>query len=58
MSGLTEFVAMGGHGAFVWPAYAIAAIVLFGVLGASWTQLRRVRDRLRRMDGETGGERQ
>ena len=29
---ITEFLAMGGHGAFIWPAYIVAAVVLTGLL--------------------------
>lgn len=28
MSGLSEFLAMGGHGPYVWSAYAITFVVL------------------------------
>jgi heme exporter protein D len=38
-----EFFAMGGYGAFVWPAYATAASVLVLLLATSLRRLRRVR---------------
>jgi len=28
---LGDFLAMGGHAAFIWPAFAIALIALFGL---------------------------
>ncbi len=28
MTGIADTLAMGGHAAFVWPAYGVAAIVL------------------------------
>jgi len=28
VSGIADYLAMGGHAAFVWPAYGVAAIVL------------------------------
>lgn len=28
---LGDFLAMGGHAAFIWPAFAIALILLFGL---------------------------
>jgi heme exporter protein CcmD len=28
---LGDFLAMGGHAAFIWPAFAIALITLFGL---------------------------
>jgi len=44
---MMEFLAMGGHAAFVWPAFAITAIVLIGLLILS---LRGVRIREARLD--------
>jgi heme exporter protein D len=41
MSGLGAWLAMGGYAAFVWPAYAIAAIVLGGMAAHSWQRHRR-----------------
>ncbi|MBM3487640.1 MAG: heme exporter protein CcmD [Alphaproteobacteria bacterium] len=35
MDALGQFLAMGGYGAYVWPAYAIALVVLAGILIAS-----------------------
>jgi len=32
-----SFLEMGGYGAFVWPAYGVAAAVMVGLL---WTSLR------------------
>jgi heme exporter protein D len=33
---LSEFLAMGGYAAYVWPAFGFAAAVLLGLLGQSW----------------------
>ena len=41
MDGLGSFLAMGGYGQFVWPAYAVAALVLVALLAASLVRLRR-----------------
>lgn len=38
---IQTFLAMGGYARFVWPAYALAAIVLVGLLIASLRQLRK-----------------
>jgi heme exporter protein D len=38
---LTDFFAMGGYAAYVWPAYGIAALVLIALLVASWRGARR-----------------
>ena len=37
---ITEFLAMGGHGAFIWPAYLIATVVLLGLLILSVRNMR------------------
>lgn len=49
MSAFSEWAAMGGYAAFVWPAYAVAAAVLGGIAVQSWRRYRasvRVLDRL------------
>jgi heme exporter protein D len=40
-STIQDFLAMGGYAQFVWPAYALAAVVLVGLLAVSLRQLRR-----------------
>ena len=57
MQSLADFFAMGGYAGFVWPAYGIAALVLVGLLGVSWHQLRQAREMLRRYDSQTGADR-
>jgi heme exporter protein D len=37
---MSEFFAMGGYGGYVWPAYAIAAAVLIGLVWHSVHALR------------------
>ena len=37
---LHEFLAMGGFAVFVWPAYALVAVVMIGLLGVSLQGLR------------------
>jgi heme exporter protein D len=51
MSGLADYVAMGGYAAFVWPAYAIALIVLGGLAAQSWRRYRASLRALRRLEG-------
>ena len=52
---MTEFLAMGGAAAYVWPAYGAAAIILGGMLAASLRQVARRRARLKRLlRAETG----
>jgi len=38
---LQTFLAMGGYAGFVWPAYALAAAVLVGLLAVSLRRLRK-----------------
>lgn len=38
---MAEFLAMGGYAAFIWPAYAVAAAVMIGLLAASIATMRR-----------------
>ena len=47
MSGLRHWAEMGGYAAFVWPAYAVALIVLGGIVAQSW---RRYRASIRELD--------
>lgn len=46
---LSAALAMDGHGAFVWSAYAITAVVLLGMLIAPWRRQRRT---LRQLAGQ------
>ena len=53
---MNDFFDMGGHGAFIWPAYLVTFIILGGILAQSVVPMRR-RERLadvlrkRRRDG-------
>jgi heme exporter protein D len=51
---LSDFLAMGGYAAYVWPAFGFAAVVLLGLLLQSWwaarrsaAEFERLRDQLR-----------
>ncbi len=37
---MSDFFQMGGYGPFVWPAYGLVLVVLFGVALASWRRER------------------
>jgi len=39
---VSEFLAMGGYGAFVWSVYLLAAIVMGGLALASWRRQRQL----------------
>jgi heme exporter protein D len=38
---LTDFFAMGGYAAYLWPAYGFTALVLIAMLVQSWRSARR-----------------
>jgi heme exporter protein D len=46
---MRDFLAMGGYASFVWPAYAIAAIVLAGLSLHSLAAYRRRQRELARL---------
>jgi len=51
MTGLADWLAMGGYAGFVWPAYAIAAAVLGGVALYAWQRHRASGIMLARLQG-------
>jgi heme exporter protein D len=40
MDRLTDFLAMGGYAVFVWPAFALTAVVMIGLLVSTLRRLR------------------
>lgn len=40
---MSDFFAMGGHGAFIWGAYGVAVLGLGGLIALSLAARRRVR---------------
>ena len=49
MATLRDFLAMGGYASFVWPAYAVAGIVLAGLSLHSLAAYRRCQRELARL---------
>jgi heme exporter protein D len=47
---VTDFLAMGGYAAFVWPAYGVAALVLAALVIESVAAYRRARRDLARLE--------
>lgn len=45
---LGDFLHMQGHGAFVWSAYLLAAIILGWLVLSPWLQQRRLKQQLQR----------
>jgi heme exporter protein D len=41
MEKLTEVLAMGGYGAYIWPSFLVAVLVMAGMATASLRSLRR-----------------
>ena len=47
MSALMEYFFMGGDGRFIWSAYAVAGVILIGLLAASVSGFRARRSELK-----------
>ena len=54
---MSEYFAMGGHAAFVWSAYAVAAVVMVAMLLASLRSLRRQQQAVRLLEEARGSRR-
>ncbi len=52
MDGIRLFFEMGGYGIYVWPAFAVTAIVLIGLLLASLRSLHGNEETLEGLQGE------
>lgn len=39
MSGLGDWLAMGGYAAFIWPCYILAALLIVGLALQAWLRL-------------------
>lgn len=47
---MSEFFAMGGHAAFIWPAWGLSVLALAGLAGFAVLERRRAQTRLRRLE--------
>jgi len=54
---MEEFFSMGGYAGFIWPAYAVTAVVLVAVLVGTWQGLKRRRRQLETLQAARGGRR-
>lgn len=50
---MSEFFAMGGYGAFVWPSYVVALAILLGLTAWSLRAHARVRAELKALEERT-----
>ncbi len=57
MESMTEFFRMGGHAAYIWPAYGASLLVLFVLLFTSLRALKNDENTLRILQAENGGRR-
>ncbi len=53
---MSDFFAMGGYAAYIWPAYAVSAIVLAGLGFAIWRRGRDLKKRLKDQATRQGEE--
>ena len=56
MDALSTFLDMGGYAGFVWPAYAIAAVVLIGLFVASKRSLKVTEAALKALEQPEDGQ--
>ena len=49
---MDHYFAMGGYADFIWPAYAIVAIVVVWLIVATWIDLHRQRKLLAALEGD------
>lgn len=54
MTAVADWLAMGGHGAYVWSAYALSLAALVGICVAPLLRMRALLRRLRRRLAEEG----
>jgi heme exporter protein D len=56
MEAVAQYLAMGGYGAYVWPSYLLAGLVLGGLFLASRNELRRRERRLQELETRRGAQ--
>ena len=57
MNAIATWLAMGGYAGYVWPAYAVATVVIGGITLHSWRCYRASEALLDRMQRESGPRR-
>ncbi len=54
---MSDFLSMGGYGGFVWPAYLVSAVTLFGLTGLTVLRAARARRRLGELEKREAAKR-
>jgi len=54
---MSEFLNMGGYGAYIWPAYGASALVLLALLVSSLSGLKADEKTLEALQAQGGGRR-
>ncbi|MFN0023657.1 MAG: heme exporter protein CcmD [Parvularculaceae bacterium] len=54
---MSDFLSMGGYGGFVWPAYLVSAVTLFGLAGFILLRAARARQRLAELEKREAAKR-
>lgn len=57
MEQLETFLAMGGYGRFIWPAFGLTAVVMIWLLAATLRRLRSSERALAQIQASGGGRR-
>ena len=55
MEQVQTFLAMGGYGVFVWPAFALTAVILIGMLVTTVRRLHALQGELARLQPPAAG---
>ena len=57
MDAIKTFFAMGGYAAFIWPAFAVTAAIMLGLLLQSRRRWRAAQAELEALEAQGGGRR-
>jgi heme exporter protein D len=49
---MSNFFAMGGYAAFIWPAYGVSALALVAMVWQSWSAWRAARKKLQALEDD------
>ena len=52
METISAYLDMGGHGGFIWPAYAIVTVVMVGLMIVSRRSLKAAEETLKKLENE------